>query len=521
MFLQLYIELEVNGLQIAERSSDGSQDQASLLKKIRQYRDAWLDLDLGPPVDQYCGEEMMSLWELRDGVFANAYSSNHADLEANGMEIFPLGIDGGHTRTDFRVAFNEFTLDLGQDLVALAGVDPQEHSHAWVRLCSATTGQVHPQAKHPLLSVELGFNVLIGIAFSLTLEIKNELIVVKFASTEGRVYEIVIWNWKTGRLLNRIGCDNGIGNFLFLDKNRLVVWSAHSASGSNALTGANLLVYEQIGSANSGHDVLDSGTFNISSFPKLSPAFTFQFPELQASSEINPMGFLLRSDYGSGSKLAQSAPFAYSRALTLGLTMSLTIDGDSFPLRIFVGTNQLLDCIERARAQLVSKLSWEDWGEHATRWFQADEPDHWICWMFGSRFIIGIEHISVVDFHTPTVRRHANRHQDTYVSLEKPEDDSTDREERIRMGQFPIHVDEEYIIIDSSGPDELRAMSENAVVVDIVTAQEPTILPYFDKPVTSLLPYRVATRYNFGFGLGSNEMTVYIVGGSGETADSP
>ncbi|KAG8730316.1 hypothetical protein FRC10_002867, partial [Ceratobasidium sp. 414] len=216
--LQLYIELEVNGLQIVEQSSDGSQDQASLLKKIRQYRDAWLDLDLGPPVNQYCGEEAMHLWELRDGMFAKAYSFNDFDLEANAMGLFPLGIDGSHPRVDFRVTFHEFTLDPSQDLVALAAVNPQKQSHVWVRLCSATTGQVHLQAKHPLLAVELGFGVMVSLPFSITLEIKNELIVVKFASVRNRVYEILTWNWRTGGLPNRISCDNGISNFVFLDK---------------------------------------------------------------------------------------------------------------------------------------------------------------------------------------------------------------------------------------------------------------------------------------------------------------
>ncbi|KAG9124138.1 putative ATP-dependent RNA helicase DHR1, partial [Ceratobasidium sp. 392] len=402
--LQLHIELEANGLQIAALSPDNTKDHPSLLEQLRQYRDTWLDLSLGPSREFDCGEEEMLLWELRDGVFAKSFSASSSNMGPDSMCFIPLGADGDLTRVEFGVVFSEFTMDLSQDLVVLAGIGSQEWSCGWVRLCSSATGRAHPQAKHSMLALELGFSVSNLMSFDITLEVKDELLVVKFASAEKRLYEILVFNWKTGRLLNRISCDNGIGNFVFLDNDRLVVWSACFEDERPALTALNLLVYQQISLNSFECNASDSGTFNIPMLPKLAPSFTFEFPKLHASSQVDLSGFLLRSDYGSGTNLAESTPFAHSRALTLGLTMSLILEGSFHPLRIFVDVCRLIGHLEQGKEQAISKLSWKEWGECATRWFEDNvEPNHWICWMFGSRYIPSVEeYLTVIDFHTPT-----------------------------------------------------------------------------------------------------------------------
>ncbi|KAG9123152.1 hypothetical protein FRC07_000172 [Ceratobasidium sp. 392] len=497
----------------------------------------------------------MSLWELRDSVFAKAFAHSNFAEESKSILLFPLGTEDGHTRVNFGMTFNEFTMDLHQDLIVMASVDPDQFVVSCIicdllltitqpeacedPLMLVKTGRAHPQAKHHSLFIKLGFKVLAGVAFSITLEIKDNLVAAKFEYAQHHAYEILIWDWKTCRLLNRISCDNGICNFVFLDHNRLILWAAYSTGEHDDLNSVNLLVYEQIGSASLGQGVFESRTFDVSSFPKLNPTFTFQFPKFQDDSLVSIAGFLLRSDYGSGASVAASMLFANSKALTLGLTMTMEISGYIRPLRIFVDTCQLIDHLERPREKPISKLSWEEWGEHATRWFQLYEPTHWICWMFGSRFIFADRHISVVDFHTPTVRRHANRQRDTYVSLERPQDALMERKREINMGRLlSLSNEQDTGAGEPAGPSD-DLFNESPVVVDCVTSQEPTSLSYFGEPVISRLPYRMVTKvhpapphegwlisgnqligmgYDFDFASSLNELTVYTIGSPTKTA---
>ncbi|KAG8709175.1 hypothetical protein FRC09_000821 [Ceratobasidium sp. 395] len=493
--IQLHIELEANGLQTTERSLEYTKDHTSLLKKLRRHRDAWLDLNIRSSTNYDCNLEEGTLWELRDGVFAKALRHNQPES----IFLLPFDFDGTRTQVNFGTAFDEFTMDLSQDLIVLAGVEADQLSHGWLRLCSSTTGQAHPQARKPLLELDLGFEVRVGqvragLPPSLTLEIKNDLVAAKFECTIELVYEILIWNWKTGRLMHRINSDNGLCSFGFLDSDRLIVWSARrSTDKSFNLPPISLVVYAQLSCAGPGYEVPDSGVLNISSLPTLQPAFTFRFPKLKASNSVRREDFLLRSDYGSGSRIGVSSPFTCSRALTLGLTMSIQLRGDMCSLRIFVDALQLVRHMELAQGRSISELDWDEWGEHATRWFHARHPTHRIGWMFGSRSMSQGEHLSVVDFHTPTVRRHANRRQNTYFSPKRSEEFIAERLNQINQGCFPNAFSEDDIKYGQLDGWNRATMDENAVIIDFVTSQEPTIISLFKKPVTSRLPYRIVT----------------------------
>ncbi|KAG8725136.1 hypothetical protein FRC12_024222, partial [Ceratobasidium sp. 428] len=122
--LELHIELEANGLQTTERSLEHtSGDHVSLLKKLQRHRDAWLDLNIRSSTNHDCNLEDMTFWELRDGVFAKAFI-RHTGLGS----VLLLPLDSGECRTqvDFDTTFNVLTMDLGQDLITLAGVEPDQ-----------------------------------------------------------------------------------------------------------------------------------------------------------------------------------------------------------------------------------------------------------------------------------------------------------------------------------------------------------------------------------------------------------
>ncbi|KAG9092359.1 hypothetical protein FRC07_011683, partial [Ceratobasidium sp. 392] len=487
--IQLHIELEANGLQLTQDFSEGSMDHSSLLSRLQRYRDAWLDLDLGAPVRHFCGHERLWLWELQDGTFAKAVNtptdSPASHLGPNSLKIFPLTTTDS-TQVDFGYAFNEFTLDPSQNLAVLVGINPDAKNCAWVRFCSSATGQAHPQAKRALVTAELGFDVTLNTIYDIVLKINNEFVAVKFSSFSETSYEILIWNWKSGALTNSISRHNSICSFCFLDSNHLVLWSAYGDDGG-VLGSVELLLYELLNLENPKHEALDGQALDHPLPANLIPVLRFQFPKLQDASEVSKQRFLAQSDYGSTTSFATSTPFAHSSALTLGLTMTIIFDledspwADNISYRIFVDIHQLFWHSEQAKQRTVSTLAWTEWGENATRWFKADLPDSWICWIFGSRFITRGKHISILDFHTPTVRRYSNRQRDVYASLELSAEDVKEREKGILSGDWPQQLRDGDIVDVTDGILE-HDPSENAVVVDIVGSNQFTSLPYFGEP---------------------------------------
>ncbi|KAG8713136.1 hypothetical protein FRC08_013654 [Ceratobasidium sp. 394] len=536
--LQLHIELEANGLQIARDVSVETRDYLSLLERLRRYRDAWLDLDLGPPVQLRGGDEDMPLWELRDGVFVKSYHGSGGQLSTNKpnfLRLIPLdSANNASTQVNFGVNFGEFSLDASQNLAVLVDIDGHaEECYGWIRLCSSVTGQAHPLAAHPVLTAKLGFQ---GLSYDHAIEIKHELVVVQFSWSISAKYghEVLIWDWKKGTLLNRISRNDSICIFALLDSDRLILWSV-SADEDDTLNSMSLLVYEQISSSRPEIGGANGQRVDTLSFPSLSPSLTFRFPKLQDSSSIStPRLCSMVSDYGSGASLATYIPFATSRALTLGLSMYIHDSESDNPLRIFVDVDQLLHHLDRAKQQAIHTLAWKDWGENATRGFRADTPNDWIRCVFGSRFSMRDAHISIIEFHTPTVRRHAHRRRSTYIPLARSPDAVQSRESRIFTGVLPNFLS--YDGIYMSGEANGTTLRKDDVLVDTVESDQPTYLPYFDEPVVSRLPYRIVTRIgpadrHAGWLISGNhvvgirhlpgsdwstgDLTVYAVGGNG------
>ncbi|QRV92275.1 hypothetical protein RhiJN_20293 [Ceratobasidium sp. AG-Ba] len=420
-------------------------------------------------------------------------------------------------------------MDPSQELILLAGVDTQLSTSGWLRLCSSVTGLAHSLARHPTLTVDLGFQIDTRTPFNITLEIKGQIIAAKFADSARHKYEILICNWQKGILLGRISSYIGIANVVFLNGLQLAVWSACEAGTGRSLTQVSLMIYD-LGSTGLGSPIPDNGVFHVLEFPQLTPSYIFQFPKLRSSSIVSLGGFLLRSEYGPQEPgLSYTIPFTDQGALTLGLTMTLAVVDSRLvhPLRIFVDTYSLTRYMSEMKRAGTQNLDWKDWGEFTTRWFQTGSPDSWICWMFGSRYVVGDDFLSVLDFNTSTVRRFQHRQTNNSVFIENAGELRFERTARIQAGTWPGGSQRNKFISD------LYSSNGDAVVVDTVMADTPARIQYFDEVVTSRLPYRIVTKarpvephegwlisgnyligmgFDFGFASSSNEMTVYTIG---------
>ncbi|QRW06393.1 hypothetical protein RhiLY_05392 [Ceratobasidium sp. AG-Ba] len=375
-------------------------------------------------------------------------------------------------------------MDPSQELILLAG-----STCSSLRLCSSVTGLAHSLARHPTLTVDLGFQIDTRTPFNITLEIKGQIIAAKFADSARHKYEILICNWQKGILLGRISSYIGIANIVFLNGLQLAVWSACEAGTGRSLTQVSLMIYD-LGATGLGSPIPDNGVFHALESPQLTPSYTFQFPKLRRSSKVILGGFLLRSEYGPQDPgLSYTIPFTNQGALTLGLAMTLAVPDSTLvhPLRIFVDTYSLTRHMSEMKRAGTQNLDWKDWA-NLPRWFQTGSPDSWICWMFGSRYVVGDDFLSVLDFNTSTVRRFQHRQTNNSVFIENAGDLRFERTTRIQAGTWLDGSERDKFILD------LYSSNEDAVVVDTVTADTPTHIRYFDEVVTSRLPYRIVTK---------------------------
>ncbi|KAG9123025.1 hypothetical protein FRC07_000340 [Ceratobasidium sp. 392] len=122
--LQLQIELEANRLLVS--GNYAPRDQQEYLESLKRYRDNWLDLrlTLGQDIIRAQHGELFTLWELRGGLFANAYSTTDFQfLQANALQLIPLEDPNSRWNLTFAANFHELTMDPGQDLLVLTIVN--------------------------------------------------------------------------------------------------------------------------------------------------------------------------------------------------------------------------------------------------------------------------------------------------------------------------------------------------------------------------------------------------------------
>ncbi|KAH7311778.1 hypothetical protein B0J17DRAFT_381187 [Rhizoctonia solani] len=489
--LQLHIELESNGLELVKGSSKGDATYWEILEDLRRFHDAWLDLKVGHPIVRPLGRSDMLLWELREGFYVKGFSrsgGNYADT----LQFVPLDAaipDPPPIAFDF--SFNEFTVDPAQGLVAIMFRDQDQdlQSILHIHLCSSTTGLAHPLAQYPKLTAE--FESICRVYVSdFAIEIMGDMLLTRISRNSACIYEVLIWNWKSGTFLTRISSRIGICDTFFLDRQHLVLQTATCSSHTHLDTLA-LLVYA-IPNGDSAHNDFPREYLKVADLSVAQPILRLEFPQINQSFVISVNGFLLHSDPVPGRILyTKSAAFSCSYATTLGMAFSFgQVNGgwDEPPYyRVFVDGKFLLDQIH-SNANVHGEtrvLPWTSWGIYVTRWFISSyPPDHWVSWMSASRFLMASSdppYYCVFDFSSLSIHPLRDRLASSQpgscghkiIGVKWLDDDIH------RIAENPMHGHELTSI--TVGKD-----SPNVFYCDNGLA--------FDEPIESRLPYRLAFR---------------------------
>jgi hypothetical protein len=373
-----------------------------------------------------------------------------------------------------------------------------------VRFCSLKTGLAHPLAKRPVISMQLEFSITPYETYStICLSIAGELLILNLISNDptplctNMSYEVLIFDWHTGTLLNRTGSQRGFCSAACLDNDRLVAFVANVGShdtDTETLHSANLSIYEWIRAPCPTRPSYDEGICNVSEYSSLSPTLKLEFPVFGPTVKIQIRDFLLRSAPTPGGATSRASTFVPDPSYrTLSLTITVLLMHYYSSMTIFVDVQKLFHHLSEARSRSLGILPWAQWGENSTRWFESAEgPSPWISCIHGSRFVIerhvewGIEaQLAVAEFNTSVVRRFRTHESDNYVP--SPASGSEEllqkRDDAVRNGQWPF----------LTNFSEAGQYDPDAVVIETVDDTPTVILGLSPIPIVSKLPYRLAT----------------------------
>ncbi|KAH7334090.1 hypothetical protein B0J17DRAFT_709115 [Rhizoctonia solani] len=484
--LRLQMELGVNGLGIVRSSEMGGMNatSSSILEELNHYRNGCMaEAGLDIPVEQPVGHPKVLRWELHSGAYLRPIPRL---LPTPQPPPVNLGIK-----------FQKFTADPSQDLAILVAVIPERSKHVQLHMRSLTTGQPHPQARWPDLTVEFDFeaSVLADSTVCYVPEVLESVLAVRFDSEIKRMYEVLIWDWKAGGFLHRISSRSGNCASCFIDPSYIAIFSATAPLSEGRLLRDNTY-----------NTQMDMGPkFCVSDYPVLDPDTIFEFPKLRNSHSVNSIALMARSDpVPCRTVYTSSISFAYLRNITLGLSLSLfqhpTTQSDLGGIRNFrgfVSTSLLLNHLDQHRNSrgYPTVLPWDQWGEQATRWFPENEVDLSCSQMSGSRYITvkwgpnnlpGHHHLVITDFNTPIVQRHQDSdHLLTPYSYKF-----------VRQGDNVTLLDTNRSMVDTHPlPSTNAPGSDDKVIIMTLGRDMPGTFDLgFEEVIVSRLPCRVIIR---------------------------
>ncbi|KAH7333866.1 hypothetical protein B0J17DRAFT_116913 [Rhizoctonia solani] len=527
--LQLHIELEINGLEIADEPFKGNLNYSSILKELKGYQDAWFNMRLLPMVQQPIGTTNAEVpnWELRSGTYSGDFRGSEPDHEEDFLvdrtQIATLGSSHIPPPVDFEKKFNHNVVDPTQDLAILVEDEVEGSEFSRFHIHSIATGQPHPLAEYPILTVRfdsafLHNNALFVEPMSAHPEIMGNYLVVKiyWPEAECEISEILLWDWKTGILLSRIYSEHSSARCTFLDKEHLLVYSALPKNELQT-TRIALLIY-RIPRVTTDHNVPTGADFHPASYPNHNPILVFELPELHPTWEITGQHFMLGSEPLPGDVVyAKSATLLCSHVTTLGLGFRIwnnprkqpyiygSRKGTPTDFHVFVDTHHLrAHLLERpSEGAATQTIPWSQWGTAATRWFIEDNSiEHSTDRMYRSQYIRSTtiksgeaQVVSIVDFNAPIIRRRAYTSSTTSrakrASADKAEKNAVLEGKGMTTGRlFQTKITSSKLPLPTAG----QALNQGVVTETIGSDIKTIIRNGFKEPVESCLPYRVVTK---------------------------
>ncbi|KAG8701405.1 hypothetical protein FRC11_012196 [Ceratobasidium sp. 423] len=463
-------------------------------------------------------------WEIRSGTYYGDFRASdleNDDFWVDSTQFVELGNPNIPPPINFEKKFSFCVADPKQDLVVLIEDERRGSDFARFYIRSATTGKPHPLAEHPILTVTfdsafLRDNDLLDELMSANPEVMENYFAVnmEWHESDCDASEFLLWDWRTGILLTRINAEDSAIKYTFLDKKHLLVYSALPENGLQP-TRLALLAY-RIPDITPDHKVPPDANFRPSLYPKPSPNLIFKFPELHPSWALTGHHFISGSEPLSGDVVyTKSATFLCSRVTTLGLGFGIwnnprqqryvrSCKGTPADFHVFVSTYHLLKHLlgdqSEDRARIVP---WSQWGTPATRWFiAADLIGRSTGEIYGSQYIrsttiksSGSQLISIVDFNTPVIKRHAY----TSVATSRAKRASADKVEKLLVLEgrgvtagrpFQTRISSTKLPIPRVG----QALNQEVFTETIGSDMKTIIRIGFKDPVISCLPYRVVTR---------------------------
>ncbi|CAE7141544.1 unnamed protein product [Rhizoctonia solani] len=538
--LQLQIELEANGLEIAGLVSKNASYQ-QILEELIRYRNAWLDLDILPPVSRPMKEDNMKCWQSYEGHWLLGFSDSDTEDNSKPDSLQTINLDSSTLppAVNFQTEYDQFTVDPSQQLAVLLSENQEELRILHIHLRSSVTGQPHPLARRPTLTATLpeGFEAHLSRGLKRLRfgpQIVGSTLVVNVGSPQEWTFCVLVWDWMAGVLLGHIPCRDAFCDIGFLDNRHLIAYTAYhhepdsdnesdsddeshspSESGERERVLHIQLSLYTIPYVKSYHNADPTGQYDVFCSDTLCPRVFFNFPSLRDGFDIVPHRSLLwlNSPPGCITHTSRSAQFARPKVPTLALTLTLTkrgYFGTSFHTegahiadiyyRIFVDTRCLLKHVPVGERQKT--VRWNEWGEQATRWFQEDPEfiDYrmcWVGWASGSRFVKGntvddAQALSLFDFDPLTVERHVQRSHPDYIPLIRTPSEAAKDTKAVRRGKG-LFVPRLSYGTNFDGAPSLQPSNE--VFVDFVRRDQPTIVyEGFQESIRSRLPYRVVTK---------------------------
>ncbi|CUA78502.1 hypothetical protein RSOLAG22IIIB_07116 [Rhizoctonia solani] len=524
--LQLHIELDISGLEIADGSSKGNPDYSQILKELRDYQEAWLNLKLGPMISQSVGsmKAEMPNWELRSGVHYGEFRASELDHGRDYLvdrtQLAVLGSPTLPPSTNYGKKFSFCIIDPKQDLAILIEDEKIDSNLARFHLHSVNTGQPHPCAERPIITVNFDDDFLrehdLDGLISTDPEIMGNYLAVKFSwyESDSSTTEILVWNWRAGVLLARIHSKHRSARYTFLDKNNLLVYSVLGEDDIRSARPA-LLIY-RIPDLRYGYSVPADTIFCPSSYPSLNSFLIFELPELHHHWGFTDQGFILSSDLLPGDVVyTKSSTILCSHITTLGLGFQIhnnsrrqshaygPRNGTPTEFHIFVNTRHLFAHLLRCQSEGATAhvIPWSQWCM-ATRWFiDGDSMEHSMDRIYGSQYIrstttkSGAQMVSIVDFNTPVIKRHAYRS----IATSRAKRKVANKAETIAVLEgkgmtagrlFQTRIASKKLPIPTVG----QTLNQEILTETIGSDMKTVIRVGFKEPVLSCLAYRVVTK---------------------------